>query len=231
MRRRTVLAGLAALPALAAGTQALAAPLPPAPAGAYTTIIVSPHPDDELARGAGYITHATARGDHLVLLALTDGGATGQGPREGLSTAQVEQRRAAEQTGAWSALTRGRGVIVRAGLPDGAITAAATEHAVRGVLAAYPGAEVYVAARPDDHGSDHQQACAGAANSGAAIVRYMRRPDLPGGGTAIYHPPAGALQDCHDALQAYWWTLGPRSFVGSIRDEMIRHGYRTRVTR
>lgn len=228
LTRRNILAGIAATGFLASAAT-VTAPQAAANSHARPTILVSPHPDDETLRGAGYVNWAISRGDTLVLLALTDGGATGMGRREGLTPAQVMERRRAEQVGAWSALTGGTGTIVRAGIPDGAITADAATTAINQLLATYPGAEVYVAARPSDDTKDHREACAGAAASNAKVVRYMRAPADAGGGTAIYSPPNP--QACHDAVASYWWTLGPRSSVGSIRNAMLAHGYRTRVTR
>lgn len=223
--RRAALMGTAGAAAMVALT-----PTPRAEgATVRTTLIVSPHPDDELLRGAGYINWAAHRGDRLILLAVTDGGATAMGRSEGLSRSAVEERRAAEQVGCWSALTYGKGEIVRAGLPDGALSHSAVRNAVQNVLARNPGAEVFVAAHQWDTTRDHQVVWQACRDSGAAVVRYMKDPTYSGGGTGTHYPTN--LSAAQDALEAYWWTLGPRSSVGGLRNAMVKSGFRTRYGR
>lgn len=223
--RRTILGATVAAPVLATAMTT------PAQAAGRTTLIVTPHPDDEVLRGAGYANWATHRGDRMVLIAMTDGGATKMGPRDGLTRSQVETRRKAEQTLAWSMLTHGRGEIYRAGLPDGAVTYSGALQVMRNVVKKYPGADVYVAAHPLDGPAspDHIPVWQACRDSGAAVVRYLKDPTYPGGGTGTAYPVDAKA--ARDAVDAYVWTLGRTSTVPEIRDALIASGFLSRYNR
>lgn len=194
-------------------------------------VYVCPHPDDEVLRAGSEINWAVRNGWTVVLLALTDGGATSMGRREGLNRAAVEERRRSEQIGAWNALTYGQGHMIRANLPDGAVTYRDSLAAIRSAMAAYPGAEVFSLAHPLDDGSssDHIPVWQAVRDCGARIIRYFKRPDQGGGYTGINYPEDKRAVE--DALRAYWWTLGPRSSVAYLRDALIAQNFRSRYTR
>lgn len=219
-----------ALLGVAAATAATSVALPAAAAG-RTTIIVSPHPDDEVLRGAGYANYATHRGDRMILVAMTDGGATSMGSRFYLSRSQVEHRRRNEQELAWSMLTHGKGEVIRMGLPDGAVTYDAALAAMQRIVAQYPGAEIYVAAHPWDGSAspDHIPIWQACRDSGATVVRYLKDPTYSGGATGTVYPVD--VNAAKDSVTSYVWTLGRSSSVRSIRDALIASGYRSRYTR
>lgn len=223
--RRAIIGAAAAAPVLATTMTT------PAQAAGRTTLLISPHPDDETLRGAGYVNWATHRGDRMILIAMTDGEGTSMGPREGLTRQQVAYRRIREQEGAWSALTHGTGEVHRIGLPDGGVTYDSARGVMRDIVAQYPGAEVYVAAHPWDTGtsSDHIPIWEACRDSGAAVVRYLKRPDYTGGGTGTHYPVD--IRAAQDAVKAYFWTLGPRSSVGVYRNALVNSGFRSRYTR
>lgn len=191
---------------------------------ARTTIIVSPHPDDEVLRAAGYINWAVGeRGDHFVLLALSDGEATYMGKRDGLTTRQVANRRVSEQTAAFNRLTYGTGTIVRTRLPDGGLRAADVTAAINAQLANYPGAEVYCASHSGDETKDHREVAKGCRDSNAEIVRYLKDPRFNGGCTGRLYPVDYLAAS--DAFKSYWWTLGPTTTVASIRNAAINKDF------
>lgn len=197
-----------------------------------TYIVVAPHPDDEHLRASGAVNDWVHNGHRAVLLGLTDGGATHMGVREGLPRHVVEERRRAEQIGCWSALTYGMGQRIHAGLPDGALRYDDALAAIKNALELYPGAEVYAACHPLDDpktSPDHVVAWQACRDSGAAVVRYLKNPEYGGGATGTHYPQD--LQACEDATAAYWWTLGPRSTVGSIRNKLVSTGFMSRYTR
>lgn len=197
------------------------------------TVVVAPHPDDELIRGAGYVNWATHRGDRMVLVAVTDGEATSMGPAERLEPEAVAQRRAAEQVGAWSSLTYGRGDVVRLGLPDGGLTVesvlAGLTEALRDLAVVNLPVEVYAAAHPDDITKDHLAVQQAVAACGVEVVRYLKDPLQSGGATGTHYPVD--QRAAREALSAYWWTLGPRSSVAPLRNALVSVGFRSRYTR
>lgn len=165
----------------------------------------------------------------MVLLAVSDGGATAMGRKEGLSANAVAERRAAEQVGAWSSLTYGTGVIHRLGLPDGRISHSDVLAGIRNTLSRYPDAEVYAACHPLDTTADHIATWQACRDSGASVVRYLKDPTQGGGATGTHYPVS--TRAAQEAMEAYWWTLGRRSSVGYLRDAMLASGYRSRYTR
>lgn len=199
-------------------------------AGARTTIVVSPHPDDEVLRAAGYMGWAAGdRGDKVIVLAVTDGGGTGMGKRDGLTTKEVTNRRSAEQAGAVHRLTYGTGDIYRAGLTDGQISSSAVARHINILLGQNPGAEVYCAAHSTDDTRDHRETAKGCRDSGASVVRYIKDPRWQTGCTDKIYPYE--YRAVEDAYSNYWWSLGPTSYVGSIRNAAIAEGYSTCYTR
>lgn len=168
-----------------------------------TTVIYTPHPDDETLRLTSYTLLCRERGDDLVLVAVTDGEGSAVRSRFGWTKTQLAQARRAEQAAAWSYLTGGRGEIIRLGLPDGGVYSrrGAVTAIARQMEALGPDVEHYVAARPDDHHTDHRAVAQAVAASGNRVVRYGQEPGLPGG---TRNPlPSGTLWDARRAHGAY----------------------------
>ncbi|TRW47539.1 PIG-L deacetylase family protein [Georgenia yuyongxinii] len=173
-------------------------------AGPRTTVIVSPHPDDETLRLTGYIRYAVERGDRLILVAVTDGGASAVRAQFGFTVGQLKAVRRAEQVAAWSYLTD-NGQVIRLGLEDGAVAGrkAAITARVKELAAQYgPTTEFYVAALLDDDHPDHSATAEAVRDGGARVVRYSRGPvdDRPG---SVYRPTSGYLWGAQRADAAY----------------------------
>lgn len=92
-------------------------------------VVVAPHPDDETLGAGGLIFDAVASGHEVLILAVTDGGASHPGSRRWPVPALVEQR-ARERAAALAVLTpvltpsagQSGPEVMRLGLPDGAVT-------------------------------------------------------------------------------------------------------------
>jgi LmbE family N-acetylglucosaminyl deacetylase len=193
-----------------------------------TTVIVTPHPDDEVLRLTGYVRHAAHRGDRLILVAVTDGGATGIRTKLGLSVDQLKAVRRAEQAAAWSYLTD-HGDIIRLGLEDGDVPAHKDliTSRLKELAGQYPGAQFYVAARLDDFHADHRAVAEAVRDTGARVVRYSRAATDTGNGT-VYRPPAGYEWGAARADAAYT-EVGHASVAPSF-DALRNGGYASRIT-
>ena len=188
-----------------------------------TTVVYAPHPDDDVLRLSAYINFAADRGDRMILVAVTDGGASGVRTKLGFTVPQFEAVRRAEQAAAWSYLTRGRGEIIRLGLPDGGVTGAPITAAARSLEG--PGVEHYVAANAADYHRDHQATVASVKNAGLATVRAARPVGATDG--SLYTVPANRMWDVARASAAYreaGWVSVPSSFSA-----LAASGYASRV--
>ena len=160
-----------------------------------TTLVLSPHQDDEASRLAAYVAIAADRGDAVELVQVTDGTATGVGRAEGLSPGTVQRWRDREQFSCWDWLTDGRGTITRLQLVDGAARAEDIVSALTQRLDTANGeCELYVATwhhdRPEAHPADlHPDhiACVLAAREIARttgipvrFARHATQQELPG---------------------------------------------------
>jgi LmbE family N-acetylglucosaminyl deacetylase/RimJ/RimL family protein N-acetyltransferase len=195
--------------------------------GEPVTYVVSPHPDDETLRLAGFVTWLhEQRPDHrLVLVAIGDGGASARARRMGWSSEQERDFRRTEQTTAWSALTGGTGEVIRRGLPDGAYTAEGVLDALRPL--ATKRARFFVAAHEDDYHPDHLAVVAGVRLLKPPHARFSLSPLMTGKGTE-YAPPATAMRAAETAARAYE-GFGHRSVPQEFR-ALVKDGYRSRVT-
>ena len=81
------------------------------------TVVVVPHPDDEVLAAGGLILHQRSRGLPVIAVAVTDGGAA----YPDWDAAQLRAVRVLEQRGALSELGVAEGDVVRFGLPDAAL--------------------------------------------------------------------------------------------------------------
>lgn len=192
---------------------ALAGLVPVAGCGhAGTLVVVSPHPDDETLRLSGYVLHARDRGDHLVLVAVTRGAASGAAPAS-WSAERLEAVRSAELEDAWAALTGERGTITHLELPDGGLTESAAAEALSPVLEEHPDAVVAAACATDDDHPDHR-----------VVARVVRR--LAGDRSRTALPPGaqgGRIWDCPDLpaarrADAAYAPFGHRSVSGLFDD-------------
>jgi LmbE family N-acetylglucosaminyl deacetylase len=237
--RRAVLLTLAglAVPASAVATApsaaASAAPsavaaVPPAAGPRRTTVVYAPHPDDETLRLAAVVTAARQRGDRLVLVAVTDGGASSLGPARGMSAAQVAGVRTAEQAAAWAALAGPDAPVVRLRWADGAVRAAALPGVARALDARYgPDAHHVAACHAGDGNRDHVAVAVGLAAAGLGSLRCaLAAPDIAtGAGELVPQADPGAAQRADEAYAPFGHASVPGEFA-ALRDA----GYASRVT-
>lgn len=170
------------------------------------TVVLSPHPDDEVLNLGGYITFAAARGDTLHLVAITDGEASSYGRRKGMSKAEVKRVRIGEQNEAWKALTNGRGKpIIRWGLPDAAVRPVDVQTRMAGLHRAVQErgktVEYYLAGSSGDAHEDHRAAAKGA-NDGLHPTIPYRNSKAPGGTVGTRYKPV-PYKAAHNAYLAY----------------------------
>jgi LmbE family N-acetylglucosaminyl deacetylase len=133
---------------------------PPVP-----TLVVVPHPDDEVLMAGGLIAVQRAAGVAVTVVAVTDGEAAYPGQDLPVDLAAVRRR---EQVAALAELGAPEEAIVRVGLPDGGVAAHVDDLTGRLVdLAA--GHELLVAPWTRDHHTDHE-ACGAAGRAAAAAT-------------------------------------------------------------
>lgn len=126
------------------------------------TVVVVPHPDDEVLATAGLITHQIRDGVDVTIVAVTDGEAARPDHPLTAHVRRLEQRRALRHLGAGAATT------VRLRLPDSGV--AACEDEVIEALTRLVDADTFVVApHPDDFHSDHE-ACGRAGRRVAELV-------------------------------------------------------------
>lgn len=147
-----------------------------------TTVVYAPHPDDEVLRLSSYISFAASRGDRLILVSVTDGGATGLVKEWGWASQMMMDHRSLEQLHAWDILTRGTGTIVNLGILDGTIPAnksiiTATANSLE-TRYKTESIEHYVAARNDDIHPDHRAVAEAVKASSATVVRCSQEPGI-----------------------------------------------------
>ena len=150
--------------------------LPPVP-----TLVVAPHPDDEVLLAGGLIATQRSRGVDVHVLAVTDGEAA----YDVDDPAALASKRRTEQLAALGELGVEPHSITRLGLPDGAVPAHVDT--VADAVASLAGFGLVVAPWTGDHHCDHEATGAavrrGAARSGAAVLFglfwtwHHRRPE------------------------------------------------------
>lgn len=131
---------------------------------AVPTLVVAPHPDDEVLSSGGLIARQRGRGLEVRVLAVTDGEAAYRG-WDGLGA-----RRRAEQLAGLAELGVPDGAVTRLGLPDGRV--GAHERQLAALIArAAAGCGLVVAPWTGDHHTDHEacgRAAAAAVGAGPA---------------------------------------------------------------
>lgn len=189
------------------------------------TYVVSPHPDDETLRLAAYIPWLCARTSHpVVLVAVSDGGASQRARIKGWTEAYEQEFRRSEQAAAWSALTAGAGQIIRLGLPDGNVQVADVRKALKKLDRR--GARWVVAAHPEDGHPDHRAVAGAVRGLGHRVVRFSLGT-LMSGEAALYRPTRSTSDQIQIAVAAYE-QFGRQS----VKDEfsaLRRSGYVSRV--
>ena len=187
-----------------------------------TTIILSPHPDDEVIRLAHYIAIAADRGDKMILVQATDGSASAVARTLGITPEELAAFRYTEQNHAWDWLTNGQGEIIRLGLKDGASRADAIYSGTRAVFGrSIPqGAELYVATwhhdretttAADKHADHVNCVLAGRRLAGdGVVVRYAMHPTVNTGGQRYLYRNVQQQVRVEGAVASYQ-PIGARS--------------------
>ena len=191
-----------------------------------TTVVYSPHPDDETLYLAGYLTTVAARGHRMVLVAVEDGGSSAVRP-DGWTQQDVENVRVMEQTAAWGALTRGQAEIHRLRISEATTAAASVRAMAQALERSYAGGvEHYVAANySTTQSSLHQAVANGVRGAGVAVARFSLLPGESGGWA--YFPPADRVPDCELAWDIYR-AFGHLS-VGPLFALLKSSGFRSQI--
>lgn len=186
-----------------------------------TTVIYAPHPDDEILYLGGYVDFSYRMGDRLILVAVTDGGAT-KAKAAAWSVEELCQIRINEQTAAWRIMTRDRGDMIRLGLRDG--SGAALTDVVRATAESLegPNVEHYVAAN-DGQSADHVAVTKGLRTAKVRVARFANFCTTKNG--YLYQPKDPST--LAKAAGSYV-AVGQRS-VPSMFKSLESFGYASRV--
>ena len=221
---------LMVLVAMAASAPAKAAPSYAAISG-RATIVWSPHPDDETLRLTAYTQIAQKHGDLMVLVAVTDGGASDVCRQIFTYRVECEEARALEQQNAWHANTwfTTPSTIVRLKLPDGGVSSADVkanaERIIRQYLDAGYSVENYVAASVKDAHPDHVATARGVyAGALGTVVRNAKGPDATSGGWQYQPEDLAAAVDADEAYAGIGWKSTPALFA-ALRTNCPNNGY------
>jgi LmbE family N-acetylglucosaminyl deacetylase len=192
-----------------------------------TTIIYAPHPDDETLYTAGYVDYCRRRGDKLILVAVTDGGASGAKPAD-WTTADLMRVRAQEQTRAWDKLTGGKGMIIRMGLPDGGVSKASVTAMAESLEKIYVKdvVEHYVCGYGTSVHPDHVATALGVKGALVRVPRGTYPPsEITYTGATVYTPSdTTAVSAAWDSYAAFGHTS-----VKSEFDKLKTNAYTTKV--
>lgn len=194
-----------------------------------TTIIYSPHPDDETLYAGAYVAFRAMKGDRMILIAVTDGGASGAKPASWSAEDMMNVRRIEQET-AFRELTGGRVYhIERLGQPDGGVQSSAVKAVAEAMERAWgPDVEHYVAGSYiSDQSADHQAVANGVKAAGVKVARFCREPGKAGGGT-VYNPASyNAKARCQLADNIY--RAFGRTSVAPMFTALRNSGYQTRI--
>lgn len=140
---------------------------------AARTVVVTPHPDDEVLGCGGLIATQRARDVEVVIVAVTDGEASHASHTgvAGVGQWQLRRRRQHEQQAALDVLGAGRATVHRLGLTDGEVAAAETRLAEL-LTDVVESDDLLVAPWAHDHHCDHE-ACGRAARLVAGRCRCI----------------------------------------------------------
>lgn len=129
------------------------------------TVVVIPHPDDEVLAAGGVILHQRAHGVPVVAVAVTDGDAA-YPDWDATNATDLRTVRLGEQRAAFAELGIHEGDVVRLGLPDGHVAKHESELVTR-LCEVVQAGDLLVAPWVHDHHVDHE-ACGRAARAVAA---------------------------------------------------------------
>jgi LmbE family N-acetylglucosaminyl deacetylase len=192
-----------------------------------TTIIWAPHPDDETLYLTGYIDTAINRGDRLLLVAVTDGGASGAKPAS-WTVGDLMMIRRSEQEAAWRNLTDGKGTVIRMGLSDGNVLQQSVTNLAASLEKIYlnESVEHYVGgSNLATQSEDHRRVANGVKAAGVRVVRGSKAPrDTTSGGTVYSPTDMVAAAAAHASYAAFGWTSVKPDF-----DALKASGYQSRI--
>jgi LmbE family N-acetylglucosaminyl deacetylase len=159
----------------AAWTTARLCQLPGLQLGRYgRSVVVAPHPDDEVLAAGGLMQRLSSRGTALTVVSVTDGEASH--PASPTHTPMVvADRRADERYQALRFLGLGGNGVIRLGLPDGAVTDDAED--LVACLGQLLGPDVLCLAPWEhdghpDHDATGRAAAVACVDTGATLLRY-----------------------------------------------------------
>lgn len=164
-----------------------------------TSLFVVPHPDDDVIRHTATMITNANRGDRMILLSVTSGGAANNARLKGWSVPFEQNYRQAEQDAAFSHLTYGRGEVIRLRMMDQFARADVVRDAILGVIANCAARsdplEVYVSAHwvpsgADAH-NDHIAAAQGALQANPSYLRFGEHPTTFTASGVVVPVPAG----------------------------------------
>jgi LmbE family N-acetylglucosaminyl deacetylase len=198
-----------------------------------TTIIWATHPDDETLYTSGYTRYAINRGDRLILVAITDGGASGAKPAD-WTVSDLMRIRREEQERAWYSLTNGKGEIRRMGLPDGGVTAAPITNYAEAMEQIYLNdtVEHYYTGHLNSASADHKTGAIALRNANLRVLRGSLPPSefTWDGVYGAYTPDAGsadysAADQAYYSYRAFGWTS-----VNSEFRKLKSNGFTSKIT-
>lgn len=158
------------------------------PQGART-IVVAPHPDDEILACGGLLHLLAARGDTPLLVAVTDGEASHPGSAD-WPPARLRTVRPCESLAALARLGLAVPSVTRLGIPDGGVAAAEARLRERLAALLQSGDVVLTTWRHDGH-PDHEATARACAQ--AAALRGARLLEAPVWGWHWTAPGDGAM--------------------------------------
>lgn len=156
---------------------------------ARRTIVVIPHPDDEVLGCGGLIVRQRRRGLEVVVIAVTDGEAAFA--EAGRGATALARRRRGEQLAACAVLGVPASSVLRLGLPDGRVADHETT-ITEAVTARWREGDLLVAPWTGDHHCDHE-AVGRAAQAAVAPPGALRMGSLVWGPSRSPVPSPGEL--------------------------------------
>jgi LmbE family N-acetylglucosaminyl deacetylase len=210
-----------------------------------TTVIWSPHPDDETLRLGAYILNARENGDNLYLVAVCNGDGSGEGAilnMDGGRTSppypNLAKARENEQNLAWGALSGESWNILRLNISDGdSTTSKVNANQIVAIAKDFEAAytdtatgstvEHYAACHPDDAHADHRAVVNALKTAGLKVLRSSRDPEDTTKTGTIYDVPSSYMPNVERAARAY--TQVGRPSVSSKWNALISDNYRSHI--
>lgn len=176
-----------------------------------TTVIWSPHPDDETLRLSALITQKAVRGDKIILVAVTDGEATYVSRAWGADPRNLADLRVAEQTFAIRELSNSRNVeIIRMQLPDGGVNSGPVRDLANKLDG--PNVKHYCACDTRDKHRDHKAVAIALKRARLSYTRCSLSSTEHRRGREVQPAMSIGWLPAHNSYRAVGWTSVPRSF-------------------